>query len=158
MTNLFVFSVLLISVLFLAGCASSGILKSSPDRNKLPEGPEIVVTSNATEVSSLTWYTGTRLDYPSDGNTYVVVNVKIENHGYETFRLWSPGFRLIHNGLAYSPEASNQFLLKDTLPSNTDILDGGLLSGNIVFEVPSNLSGYDIRYSAEQGDYNIVYR
>ena len=88
------------------------------------------------------------IDGGDPGNVWLVLDMEIENHGYESF-IASPGyFQVIVDHILY--DARFCFLWsceKDEL-EHTTLMDQGRVSGRVYFEVPELVTnvGYQPRY------------
>ena len=90
---------------------------------------------------------------PGSGYTYLVLNLDIENQGYESFAAAGGLFSVVVNNVEYGCTSVG---LENTL-GYVDVLDGGRISGGLAFEVPAEVSsaGYEPKYY--QSWYNIAW-
>ncbi len=117
-------------------------------------GPYILVwyaAKTTTSIGSLT---------PASGNTFLIVTMTIENHGYGADTPttdWHHDFYIVINGAQYIPSAATSSLV-DILPV-TEVGDGLAVVGSIAFEVPVNFVEFSLVYSPPSPDliYNIQY-
>ena len=82
------------------------------------------------------------------GYTYLVIDLDIENRGYDSFNTSCSCFLVIVNNVKY--EYSDAVLDLEDCLRNVDLLDGGRISGKTVFEVPEEVvrSGYQLKYES----------
>lgn len=86
---------------------------------------------------------------PAKGNTFLVVGLQIENHGYEGFSVDPSSFSLTIDGFDYRNSPATYYLDqvdKKILPSG-NLRDGNNIDGYIAFEVPSGSKGYKVVYT-----------
>lgn len=86
---------------------------------------------------------------PTQGNTFLVVGLQIENHGYEGFSVDPSSFSLTINNFDYKNAPATYYLDqvgKKILPSG-NLKNGGNINGYIAFEVPSGSKGYKVAYT-----------
>lgn len=116
-----------------------------------PTAPQakIIIESSETTTNKLTKYIlsdGPEYQYPSPGMTYLIINLKITNQGYQMITinkfLWDLKVSTTDNPNAYI-EAKREFqgepdgiVCPDTVLEN-----GGWVNCKIVYEVPSNSAG-----------------
>ena len=115
----------------------------------LPGVPgEIIIRYSATTATHIGFFT------PQPGYTYLIVDLEIENRGYESFSTGHWWFDVIVERVKYSSTAT-AFLTQNSL-KDVDLLDGGKVSGRIAFEVPEDVMslGYDLIYDG-LWDYNV---
>jgi len=89
------------------------------------------------------------------GYTYLVVNLDIENDGYDSFTTGQGLFYVVVKQVKY--DTGYYYPEKDALKS-VDLLDGGKISGKIAFEIPEVVlsAGYQFGYRRESWEpYNI---
>ena len=112
---------------------------------------EIVVTLNdVTKVTFIkkNYESNVEPEYqPHKGYIYIIANITLKNNGYESFHLYSPELHLIYNNVSYTRVYSSYHDINNVFPTRLDILNGGAITGNIVFELPENTSGYEVRYN-----------
>ena len=89
------------------------------------------------------------------GKTYLLVNLDIENNGYDTFKVYSSDVKVIINGAKYS-SAMVTYSLDNSLPI-TELLDGGKISGSVAFEIPAidSYANASLAYESMFKTYNI---
>ena len=89
---------------------------------------------------------------PDSGYTYLVLNLDIENQGYESFYVNPTDFSVVVNNVEYDWTPVG---LENALES-VHVLDGGTISAGLAFEVPTEVhsAGYEPRHWS-QWDYNI---
>jgi hypothetical protein len=78
---------------------------------------------------------------PSSGTELAIVNLTIENSGYEAFETSKTYFSAVVNGVAYKYDST--CYANDLLP-DTKIADGGIAKGNVTFTLPAATLGSDI--------------
>jgi hypothetical protein len=86
--------------------------------------------------------------YAGSGNSFLVIELKVVNNGYESFSVDPGYFKLATPNFNYKISPVTYYLDKigkRTLPSGS-IPNGGAISGCVAYEVPSRTSGYNIRY------------
>jgi hypothetical protein len=103
--------------------------------------------------ASLSDYVG-RYTEASEGKTFLIVNMTLENHGYKTFEINPNYFGVVINQVAY-PYDKATFLTNNPLTTAV-LLDGGKVSGYLVFQVPKGITDYDLKYIGS-GDYQFIY-
>ena len=114
---------------------------ASPPADSTTEQAEIIIKYSATTASQIgSW------SVAKPGHIYLVVSLDIENRGYQSFSTNSFFFYAIVNQVKYSAAWVS---LDDELPL-VDLLDGGRVSGKIVFEVPKQNGSvtYSLTYEA----------
>jgi hypothetical protein len=92
-------------------------------------------------------------DTASSGYIYLVLDITIENKGYDYFNTNRFGFFVIANNIKYEP--AFVFSLDNEL-NTLDVLNGGKLRGKIAFEIPEETSAYTLGHN-NYGDYNITF-
>jgi hypothetical protein len=94
---------------------------------------------------------------PDSGKIFLVVNMTIKNNGYDKFSVNPFYFHVIVNNIKYNYD-SNTYYLADKLGS-VDILNGGKLSGSLVFQIPSSDSSlpFNLTYDVPFVSYNIIW-
>lgn len=155
MINIKTISILAI-ILLIAGCIENQttIEPSKTSKSTISETSqlqEIVITLNdATKVTFIKKNYESNANpnqIPHKGYIYIIANITLKNNGYESFHLYSPELHLVYNNVSYTRISSNFYDINNVFPIRTDILNGGVLTGNILFELPENSSGYKIRYN-----------
>jgi len=91
---------------------------------------------------------------PSQGKTFLVINMTLKNHGYQSFSVNPNYFAVVIDNVAY-PYDSSTFSTKSPLTSAT-LLDGGKTAGYLVYQVPKGTATYNLRYVGS-GDYQFIY-
>ena len=88
------------------------------------------------------------------GYTYLILDLEIENHGYESFSTNPLNFSVVVDNVEY--DTAFVFGSENELKT-MDLLNGGTIRGTLAFEVPSGVSdkGYQIRYRAFLTSYEI---
>ncbi len=163
MINIKIISILTI-ILLIAGCIENQTTiepckTSESTISETSQRPEITVTLN-----DLTKVTFLKDNYPDKGNIYIIANISLKNNGYENFHLNSPGLRLVYNNISYENILHNsrspEYIFDTNIfPLRVDILNGGTITGNCLFELPENTNGYTVRYegTAQNLDENMNY-
>lgn len=121
---------------------------ASPPADSTTGEAEIIIRYSATTASQIgSW------SVAKPGHVYLIVSLDIENRGYESFSTNSFCFYAIVDQVRYSTAWVST---DDELPL-VDLLDGGKVSGNIVFEVPKQNGSvtYSLTYDAIFPTYNI---
>ena len=108
-------------------------------------------------------YSGKTLDTtdeftkPKPGNTYLVVDVKVENNGYSELPVNPLYFSVIANSVKYSASLFNPSEMTDKM-SPVTIMDGGTVSGSVAFEVPKNTGDFKLEFEPMNfKTYNVQY-
>jgi hypothetical protein len=143
---------LLLITLLLPGC-SSGNSSTSPGSTTTTKtttgGKQIVITyvTITAEEFKGAYY----LNTPQAGNTYLILDMTIENHSGEPFNVDPLGFSMVANSVKYTRafvfELENALQL-GVVPAN------GTLTGKLAFEVPLNTANFDMQYKGDK-KYNI---
>ena len=121
---------------------------TSPPADSTTGEAEIVIRYSATTASQVgSW------SVAKPGHVYLIVSLDIENRGYQSFSASSFWFYAIVNQVKYS---TAWVVIDDELPL-VDLLDGGRISGKIVFEVPKQNGSvtYSLTYEPIFATYNI---
>jgi tetratricopeptide (TPR) repeat protein len=90
------------------------------------------------------------------GKQYILVNIKVENHGYDEFNLDPFCIKMIVNKIVYDRVYLS--LATNGYPPLEEVTlqDGGEMSGYIAFSVPDGTDEYSLRYDQwSWDDYNI---
>lgn len=94
---------------------------------------------------------------PSEGLTFLIISLTIENRGYPSFT--ADPFKdmyIVAGGQSYNVSALFLFL-QNPFPKKT-IPDGGQESGNVLFEVPQGTSSFEPRWRQLEGNqFRIVF-
>ena len=94
------------------------------------------------------------LSEPGPGFVYEIVNMTIQNNGYDSFDVYpQTDFYAVVDGLEYSTTAEVSYL-ENEFPDELGILDGGTVTGNLAFGVPEGTTAFSMQYGG-YGDYNI---
>jgi len=142
-------AVLSIAVILLAcGCVQKGADVSKNNVTQLPS--QCILLNKSAELSN---YVGEYAE-ASQGKTFLIINMKLENHGYQTFSVNPNYFAVVIDNVAY-PYDSSTFSTKSPLTSAT-LLDGGKTAGYLVYQVPKGTTTYNLRYVGS-GDYLFIY-
>jgi hypothetical protein len=86
--------------------------------------------------------------YAGSGNSFLVIELKVVNNGYESFSVDPGYFKLATPNFNYKISPVTYYLDKigkRTLPSGS-IPNGGTISGCVAYEVPSGTNDYNIKY------------
>lgn len=146
--------VAIVGVLALSGCSEKQT--TQPESNKAAELPSKYILIN---------HSGTLMSYIGDynkagiGNDFLVVDMVIENHGYESFSVAPIYFSVVIDGVEYPYELMATVSLNDVhkSPLNTlKILDGGKVEGSLAFKIPQDKTSYILKYIG-YGSYDIIY-
>jgi len=148
---------LVLVVLLVAGCTSSTESTSGETQTSgqvSGQTKNIMINYSATTEDAVFSESG----YPSQaesGKVFLVVSMAIKNNGYEKFSTNLFYFSVIANNVKYDVDAST-YSIEDGLDS-VDVLDGGVLTGKVVFQIPQSASsGYILSYKSFE-TYNIVW-
>jgi uncharacterized repeat protein (TIGR02543 family) len=102
--------------------------------------PQIIIKYSSTTTNQIG-----QIFTAKSGYTYLILDLNIENNGYESFDTYEGYFYVIVNNVQYSntPTGTENEL------EDVSLLSGGQTSGNIEFEVPQNVVslGYQVGYS-----------
>ena len=112
-------------------------------------GPYVLIKYSARTANSISFWTA------ASGNTFLIVTVMIENHGYEKVYVSSSLFYVIVGNQQFT-SATATYALSGYLPS-TDVFDGLTLTGSIAYEVPADYRTFSLLYKPLYGQYNIQY-
>jgi len=98
---------------------------------------------------------------PEPGYVVLILGVRIENHGYDSFPTgshsglnWAYYFHLAVGNQQFDPLYLSD--LRDKLPL-TDVLKGLMIKGYLAFAVPANFGTYNLIYKPETGSYNVQF-
>lgn len=130
----------------------AGLKQASPRAPApTPATRKVVITFSSTTMTQIG--TGILADKPEAGHVYLVLDLSIENQGYDSFSASPFYFYLVINNVKYS--TALVFNLENELMS-VDVLDGGRVTGKLAFEVPLEAvtRGYQITYEGFE-TYNI---
>jgi len=142
-------------VVLIAGVAVLGCVSSTPSSPDQPSTPSPSETAGRIiiEYSSTTTQRIGEWSEAKPGYVYLVLDLHIENQGYDSFSTNPLFFYVVVNNVKYS--AAFVMGLESELKA-VDLLDRGKTAGKIAFEVLPEVSsaGYQIRYEAFR-KYNI---
>ncbi len=133
-----IFSLILV-IVSLGICASA---------NSLPS--KYVLLNHSGE---LTDYIG-RYTEANSGKTFLVIEMELENHGYDTVDINPNYFAVVIDKVAYLYDKAT-YSTESPLDSVV-LLDGGKASGYLVFQIPEDKTKYSLVYVG-QGDYEFIY-
>jgi len=132
--------------------SKSVTINPTPTATPTPSPPsptkQIIIKYSATTMTQIgSW------DKADEGYTYLVLDLDIENDGYDSFSTNPFYFCVIVNNVKY--DSAFVFELEDELKL-VDLLDGGRVSGKLAFEVPEEVTslGYQVKYESWE-EYNI---
>jgi len=155
MINQVVKAVCLVIVAAIIGLVASGCVPSTPSAPDQPPAPSVSEAAKKIiiEYSSTTTQQIGEWSKAKPGYVYLVLDLHIENQGYDSFSTNPLFFYVVVSNVKYS--VAFVMGLENELGA-VDLLDGGKAAGRIAFEVPSDVSsaGYQIRYEAFR-QYNI---
>lgn len=145
----------LVMVILVAGVAVLGCVSSTPSSLDQPFSPSPSETARRIIIgySSTTTQRIGEWSEAEPGYVYLVLDLHIENQGYDSFSTNPLFFYVVVNNVKYS--AAFVMGLESELKA-VDLLDRGKTAGEIAFEVPPEVSsaGYQIGYEAFR-KYNI---
>lgn len=138
---IFVF-ISLVSILTVVGCAV---------QSPAPIAPKNTIEINYTYVlmPDELWL-GTLPRIPGSGTSNLIVNLTIDNHGYDSFEANKSFFSVVAKGISYP---DTDCYVADAL-SDSNVQNGGTLNGAIPFAVPSMTNEFTMKYIGP-GSYNI---
>jgi hypothetical protein len=108
--------------------------------------PEVDIEYSATTTSQLNQF-----ETAGSGNVYLILDLDIENKGYDSFTTNPVYFYVVVNNVRYGfTGIENQIQI-------VDLLNGGKISGEVAFEVPQNVMslGYQPIYDTGWQQYNV---
>jgi len=88
------------------------------------------------------------------GKTFLVIDLTIENHRYETLDINPNYFGVVIDKVVY-PYDKATFSTESPLTSST-LLDGGKTSGYLVFQIPEGNTQYTLIYAGPK-EANVIY-
>lgn len=145
----------LVIVVSLAGAGVLACVSSTPSPPGQPSAPSASDTTKMVtiEYSSTTTQQFGEWSKAKPGYVYLVLDLHIDNRGYDSFSTNPLYFYVVVNNVKYS--VAFVMGLEDELKV-VDLFSGGKTAGRIAFEVPAEVcsTGYQIRYEAFR-DYNI---
>ena len=143
--RLIIFSAFCAIAILLVGCCTlSACFRSSPTK-------EIVISYSSRTTDQIAGWIKA-----DPGYTYLIVNLDIENNGYNSFSTNPSNFSAIVNNVGYDV-AGGTLRLENRL-KEVDLLNGGRISGEIAFKLPKGVvtTGYQLRYKPSHwGKHNI---
>jgi hypothetical protein len=151
-----VIAILVLTALILSGCGSgeganntTTTSSNTETTTTTYEGQVIVITYSVTTSGEMAgkW----SFSPPRTGYFFLIVNLNIENHGYNKFSVSQYFFTIISNGKEYTASYVNG--LPDKLAIG-DVHDNESTSGNLAFEVPEGTTDFEIVYKYASS-YNI---
>lgn len=124
----------------------------TPVPTPVPVGQQIIITYSATTMTQIG--TGYMADTPKAGYVYLVLNMTIQNQGYDSFSVNPFYFSVVVSNVKYHTAFVTEL---DNELGWADVMNGGSMSGNLAFEVPSSVtySGFHPTYEAFLTTYNI---
>jgi hypothetical protein len=130
--------------LFLVGCGKPST--ASLDFPSTKTTSKIVITYSATTLTEIG--SGFLSSTPTAENVYLVLDMTVENQGYNTFSTNPFYFSVIIDNVKYKSSFLSYDL--DNELKAVDVLDGGKVEGALAFEVPTTvtLSGFQAVYQA----------
>jgi hypothetical protein len=93
---------------------------------------------------------GTVPRIPGSGTSTLIINLTIDNHGYDSFEANKSYFSVVAKDISYTETdcyVADAFL-------DADVPNGGTLNGAIPFAVPSMTNEFTMKYTGP-GSYNI---
>lgn len=134
----------------LVGCAETQYQPGGSSPTPPAEtGKKIIITYS----SNITNKVGEREWQKADpGYTYLILDLDIENQGYESFSTGRSAFSVVVSNVGYDVT----YVGLDDMLKVVDLLDGGRITGKLAFEVPEDVTdvGYQVRYESVR-EYNI---
>ena len=86
---------------------------------------------------------------PDIDKTFLLMKIIIDNHGYDDIYTNPNYFHVRANNVTYNYDASSHYLADIGLPildMNAHLRDGGMVLGYLVFQIPANVSKYQLIY------------
>lgn len=86
---------------------------------------------------------------PSAGNSFVVMGLSIENHGYDGFSVDPSSFSASINGFDYKISPTTYYLDRagfKPLPSG-NLRNGASITGYVAYEIPSGYKDFKVQYA-----------
>lgn len=93
------------------------------------------------------------VDYPKSGKVFLVVNMTIRNNGYDRFSANTFYFHVIVDKVNYNVDRET-YVVNNW--NTTDVLNGGIFKGTLVFQIPANATSFTLGYGL-LANYNIVW-
>jgi len=119
-------------------------LSCSPATKTSPPGAPESNTAASNPVIAIT-YSGTFAGQTASGLLKLVVDVTIENGGYESFNISPEGFSVTVDNYSYQSSESDI--------ETVDLIDGDKISGRLIFQVPpvaaTTRVGYQMEHSGQ---------
>jgi hypothetical protein len=142
-----VIAILVLTALIWSGCGSGGTANNNTTSSNTEtttttyEGQVIVITYSVTTSGEMAgkW----SFSPPRAGYFFLILNLNIENHGYNKFSVSQYFFTITVNGQEYTASYVNG--LPDKLVSG-DVHDNESKGGNLAFEVPEGTTDFEIVY------------
>jgi hypothetical protein len=146
-------------VLGLAACSaqeetakkvSSSNSKTTETKKEEPQvfkiGDTVQLGDNVLTVTKVDKSAGNEFDKPKQGNEYVIVHVRIENHGKDTIDYNPYDFKLKNsNGQLVDPAVTS--IGSDTALDSGQLDPNGKVEGTIAFEAPQGDKGLQLQYT-----------
>jgi hypothetical protein len=122
---------------------------TTPSLTPTPTIQKILIAYSSTVMTQIG--TGDFPDRPSSGYVYLVVDMTIENQGYDSFSSNPFYFSVVINNVKYSTAFVTE--LENELQP-VDVLNGGTVQGKLAFEVPTGTTTFSPIYEGFS-NYNI---
>ncbi|WP_157858935.1 DUF4352 domain-containing protein [Methanococcus maripaludis] len=158
-------AIALIGLVMVGGCFSLAIIGAASDSgesssssstsvSKIPSEYILMDYTGKTQSSIASSYGYNTM--PDSGKVFLIVSVKLENHGYEEFYVNPTNFELVVDNVAYDPDTATYSL--DGYIDSLTLKNGGKTSGVLAFQIPKDSSNsYSLEYnSISWTDYNIL--
>jgi hypothetical protein len=145
------------AVLMVAACESTDSTSTVGESGGEPEEVSssqkaIVIDYSVSTASELGG--GFLADKPDTGYVYMIVHYNIRNQGHSEFSTNPWYFYVIADGVKY--DITFTVNLENTLKL-VDLLDSGMISGNLAFEIPIGAKSVSVGYEFLFKDFNIVW-
>jgi Domain of unknown function (DUF4352) len=135
-------------VVSLSGCVDKQASDATTKSSELPS--QYVLLNRSAE---LTDYVG-QYAKASSGKTFLVIDMTLENHGYNSIDVNPNYFAVVIDKVAY-PYDKATFSTESPLTS-LSLLDGGKTSGYLVFQIPEDKTAYTLIYAGPEKA-NVIY-
>ncbi len=136
----------LLTVVLLTGCGSSQSgTENEPTTSNAATDKEIVITYSVTKTNQIG--DGLFMAVAPSGSIYLMLDMTIENHGYDVFSTSVFFFKVVVNNKKYGYISSES--IENQLRS-ADIPNNGSINGNLVFQIPADADSFDIEYKDAQ--------
>ena len=129
----------------------NGDCSSSTSTQTPSPTPTPTSTPNPTALITISYSSTTQIgtamfpDELSPGFVYIIVNMTIQNNGYESFDIYPQNdFYAVADSVLYSTTPVSY--LENELPGEFGILDGGTVTGSLAFEVPEGTTAFSMQY------------